>query len=62
MIINYDHTVITIINYGHKTFRVQATAGNHLTLAAAYYLAKAVPYRCKMIMRLASVFPLLPLS
>ncbi len=56
MIINYDHTVITIVNYGHK-----ATAGNHLTLAAAYSLAKAVPYRCKMVMRLASVFPLLPL-
>ncbi len=25
MIINYDRTVITIVNYGHETFIVQAT-------------------------------------
>ncbi len=25
MIINYDHTVITIVYYDHKTFIVQAT-------------------------------------
>jgi hypothetical protein len=26
MIINYDHTVITIVNYNHKTFIVQANS------------------------------------
>ncbi len=25
MIVNYDHTVITIVNYNRKTFIVQAT-------------------------------------
>ncbi len=27
-IVNYDHTVITIINYNNKTFIVQATGHN----------------------------------
>jgi hypothetical protein len=25
MIVNYDHTVITIVNYNRKTFIIQAT-------------------------------------
>ncbi len=29
MIVNYNRTVITIVNYDHKTFIVQATGLNH---------------------------------
>ncbi len=32
MIVNYDRTVITIINYNPKTFMVQATGLFHLTV------------------------------